>query len=249
MRGKEFEARQHEREWFHGLTVPPGTHAIVRVDGRGFSKFTEQRFAKPFDERFSGLMVATAEAMLTEFGARYVYTESDEISVLLPPDTNLFGRCVEKIVSITAGFASAVFTQHAGEPGVFDSRIWLGNTGSDVLDYFAWRQSDATRCALNGWCYWTLRNNGKTRREADQAISGASTARKNELLYGYGINFNETPAWQRRGIGLWQEEFEREGHDPVRGETVMAIRRRTRIERELPMKDDYRALLSDTLRV
>jgi hypothetical protein len=29
----------------------------------------------------------------------------------------------------------------------------------------------------------------------------------------------------------------------------MAIRRRTRIERELPMKDDYRALLSDTLRV
>ena len=249
MHGREFEARQREREWFHGLTVPPGTHAIVRVDGRGFSKFTERRFEKPFDERFSALMVATAEAMLTEFEARYVYTESDEISVLLPRDTELFGRGVEKIVSITAGVASAVFTRQAGEVGVFDSRIWLGNGTSDVLDYFSWRQADATRCALNGWCYWTLRNNGKSRREADRAISGASTGRKNELLYEHGVNFNETPSWQRRGIGLWQEEFERQGHDPVRDEPVTAIRRRTRIERELPMKDAYRTLLSDTLRV
>ncbi|MEV6610997.1 tRNA(His) guanylyltransferase Thg1 family protein [Kutzneria sp. NPDC051319] len=249
MRGQEFEARQRQREWFHGLTVPPGAHAVVRVDGRGFSRLTEERFEKPFDERFSRIMVATAEAMLGEFGARYVYTESDEISVLLPPDTNLFGRGVEKIVSITAGFASAVFTHEAGRPAVFDSRIWLGNTGEEVLDYFSWRQGDATRCALNGWCYWTLRHQGKSRREADAAMSGASTAAKNELLYGYGVNFNETPAWQRRGIGLWTEEFERPGHDPVRDRAVTAVRRRVRIERELPMKDEYRALLSDTVRV
>jgi tRNA(His) guanylyltransferase len=229
--------------------VPPGAHAIVRVDGRGFSKFTERRFEKPFDERFSVLMVAPAEAMPAEFGARYVYSESYEISMLLTRDTSLFGRGVEKIVSITAGFASAGFTQHVDEPGVFDSRTWLGNTGDDVLDYFAWRQSDATRCALNGWCYRTLRNNGKSRREADQAISGASTVRKNELLYEHGVNFNETPAWQRRGIGLWPEEFGRPGHDPVRDKAVTANRRRTRIERERPMKDDHRTLLSDTVRV
>lgn len=249
MRGKEFEARQREREWFHGLTVPPGAWPVVRVDGRSFSRFTEQRFEKPFDERFSTLMVETAEAMLTEFDARYVYTESDEISVLLPRDTGLFGRGVEKIVSITAGVASAVFSRSIGEVGVFDSRIWLGTSQEDVVDYFLWRQADASRCALNGWCYWTLRKAGRSRREADRAMSGASTAAKNELLYGLGVNFNEVPLWQRRGIGLWLEEFERPGHDPVRGIDVTATRRRVRVERELPMKDEYRTFLTDTVRV
>ena len=249
MRGREFEARQREREWFHGLTVPVGAHPIVRVDGRSFSGFTEQRFDKPFDERFSRLMVETARAMLTEFGARYVYTESDEISVLLPADTDLFGRGVEKIVSITAGLASATFTLGGGEPVVFDSRIWLGTSETDVLDYFLWRQADAARCALNGWCYWTLRKAGKSGRQADKVLTGTSTAAKNELLYAHGVNFNEVPAWQRRGIGLWLEEFERPGHDPVRGVDVVATRRRVRVERELPMKDEYRTFLTDTVRV
>ncbi|MFC0431790.1 tRNA(His) guanylyltransferase Thg1 family protein [Kutzneria buriramensis] len=249
MRGREFEARQREREWFHGLVVPRGSWPIIRVDGRGFSNFTEERFDKPFDERFSRLMVDTARAMLTEFGARYVYTESDEISLLLPADTNVFGRGVEKIVSLTAGLASAVFTHGMGEPATFDSRIWLGNNRGDVLDYFSWRQADATRCALNGWCYWTLRKAGRTSRQADKAIEGKNAAAKNELLYEEGINFNEVPAWQRRGIGLWLEEFERPGHDPITGEDVVATRRRVRVERELPMKDDYRAFLTDTVKV
>ena len=37
-------------------------------------------------------MVATAQALLTELGALYAYTESDEISVLLDPEFDLFGR-------------------------------------------------------------------------------------------------------------------------------------------------------------
>ena len=244
MRTDEVEGRQRAREWFHTLTLPPGAWTIVRVDGRGFSRFTGQHFDKPFDPRFSQLMVDTAQAMLTEFGARYAYTESDEISILLDPSRQLFGRGVEKIVSISAGFASAVFTHGDGEPAHFDSRAWIGTGPADVVDYFAWRQADASRCALNGWCYWTLRRAGDSARQATERLAGASLADKNELLFQHGINVNELPLWQRRGIGLWWENYERPGHDPVRGVDVTTTRRRVVVERELPMKDAYREFVA-----
>ncbi|MEU4690032.1 tRNA(His) guanylyltransferase Thg1 family protein [Actinoplanes sp. NPDC023714] len=170
-----------------------------------------------------------AEALLAEMGARYAYTVSDEISLLFDPGFDLFGRAVEKLVSVSAGMASAVFTREAGRAAHFDSRIWLGAGVGDVADYFSWRQADAARSALNGWCYWTLRTAGRSRREASAAIEGAGTAEKNELLFRHGINYNDVPAWQRRGIGLWWEG---------------TGRRRVVVERELPMKDAYRELVT-----
>lgn len=244
MRGDEFEAAQRAREWFHGLTVPVGVWTVVRLDGRAFSRFTEQHFDKPFDQRFADLMVETATAVLTEFDAVYAYTESDEISMLFPPSHAVFARSVEKTVSISAGVASAAFTHAAGIPAHFDSRIWIGAGPGDVVDYFSWRQADATRCALNGWCYWTLRKAGATPREATRRLEGTTTAAKNELLYGHGVNFNEVPAWQRRGVGLWWATHEHSGHDPVRGVEVTTTRRHVHVERELPMKDAYRELVN-----
>lgn len=243
MRNDDFESRQRAREYFHELTVLPGAWAVIRVDGRGFSKLTERNFEKPFDPNFSELMVHTSQRLFEELGARYVYTESDEISVLLAPDHDMFGRGVEKLVSISAGIASAEFTIAAGQAAVFDSRIWVGAGVGDVVDYFAWRQSDATRCALNGWCYWTLRKEGQSKRQATKALEHATTSEKNELLFARGVNFNELPSWQRRGLGFWQETFERKGFDPIRQVEVMAQRTRIRIERELPAKDEYRALI------
>ena len=245
MRLKDLDSRMRAREWFHSQTLLPGAWAIVRVDGRGFSRYTERHFDKPFDRRFCDLMTATAQTLLTELSGRYAYTESDEISVVLDPGFELFGREVEKLVSLTAGIASAAFTHAAGEPAVFDSRVWMGTGPDDVVDYLSWRQADAARCALNGWCYWTLRHEGCTARQADRRLAGAGVSAKNELLYARGINFNELPAWQRRGVGLWWETYEKTGHDPVRGIDVTAVRRRVRVDRDLPMKEEYRALVRD----
>jgi tRNA(His) 5'-end guanylyltransferase len=66
-------------------------------------------------------------------------------------------------------------------------------------------------------------------------------------LFGYGINFNELPAWQRRGVGLWWEIYQRPGYDPMRKIDVAAIRRRVHVERELPMKDEYRGTVDRLL--
>ncbi|MFD0850789.1 tRNA(His) guanylyltransferase Thg1 family protein, partial [Actinomadura adrarensis] len=141
MRLRDLESRMREREWFHSLTVPPGAWTVIRVDGRGFSKFTEPRFDKPFDARFSHIMTQVAEHLITELSGRYAYTESDEISVVLDPSHDMFGREVEKLVSVSAGIASAAFTHAAGEPAAFDSRIWLGTGTDDVVDYLSWRQA------------------------------------------------------------------------------------------------------------
>lgn len=237
---KDLDSRMRAREWFHAQTLLPGAWTIVRLDGRSFSRFTAEHFSKPFDARFSDLMERAARALLTELGGRYAYTESDEISVVLDPSFELFGREAEKLVSLSAGIATAAFTHAAGEPAVFDGRVWMGSGVQDVVDYLSWRQADAARCALNGWCYWTLRHEGASARAATRALEGTTTAGKNELLFERGVNFNEVPAWQRRGVGLWWETYDKAGYDPVRGRAVSVVRRRVRVERDLPMKGDYR---------
>ena len=234
-------------ECFHSLRVPPGAFIVIRVDGRSFSRFTERTVEKPFDTRFHTWMLAAAEALLKSFHGLYAYTESDEISLLLPRGSELFDREVEKLVSLSAARAASTFSIACGEAVEMDSRLWVGADEASVLDYFAWRQSDATRCALNGWCYWTLRNQGASAKKATAALERATFAEKNELLHRHGINFNTVPAWQRRGTGLYWERFEREGTDPRSGKATRATRRRIAIDEELPMKAAYRALVTRIL--
>lgn len=47
MDNDQFEALQRRREWFHGLRLLSGAWAVIRVDGRSFTSFTEDRFDKP----------------------------------------------------------------------------------------------------------------------------------------------------------------------------------------------------------
>ena len=193
MTGDEFEARMRAFEYFHNLRILPDAWVVLRVDGRGFSRFTEARFEKPFDERFHAMMVATASALLEQVQGAYAYTESDEISVLLRRDWDQFDRSLEKAVSISAGIASSAFTLACGEAAHFDSRVWVAPSAEHVVDYFRWRQSDATRCALNGWCYWTLRKEGKSVRETTRLLDRMKVSEKNELLFARGVNFNDLP--------------------------------------------------------
>ena len=241
---EELDQRMRSLEYFRSLRMVPACWPIIRLDGRGFSRMTAERFGKPFDQRFRDLMAATATVLLEELQGIYAYTMSDEISLLLPRDWALFDRRVEKVVSISAGMASATFSQAFGQAVHFDSRIWLGAEIPLVLDYFHWRKAEAANNALHCWCYWTLRNQGKSAAEATRLLKGLSAADQNELLFRQGINFNDLPQWQRRGVGLYWEHFEKQGIDPRTGETATASRRRIRADRELPMKDEYARMLS-----
>jgi tRNA(His) 5'-end guanylyltransferase len=237
------DERMRALECFVPLRLLPEAWAVLRVDGHGFHRFTEGRFERPFDERFRDLMVTTARALLEAFQGAYAYTMSDEISVLLPPQWDQFGRRLEKAISLSAGLASATFTHACGEPAHFDGRAWLGPGEAQAVDYFLWRQSDAARNALSAWCYWTLRKAGATVAEATRALDGCPSHDQHDLLMRHGIDFDELPAWQRHGVGLYWESYEKRGHDPIADKDVMATRRRIATELALPTGDDYARLL------
>ncbi|HUY48729.1 MAG TPA: hypothetical protein VMV92_23930 [Streptosporangiaceae bacterium] len=81
-------------------------------------------------------------------------------------------------------------------------------------------------------------------RQATATLNRAGTAAKNELLYQHGINFNDLPAWQRRGIGLYWQTFDKTGVNPQLRAGVTARRRRLHVDDDLPIKDDYRRLIA-----
>lgn len=233
--------------------VLPGLFMVARLDGRSFTRLTKDvcQFEAPFDVRFRDLMVATTETLMTcGFRVLYAYTESDEISLLFDSTENLFGRKLRKYVSILAGEASAQFSIKLGRAACFDCRISQLPTAGTVVDYFRWRNEDAARNALNGWCYWTLRQNGQNEQQATKALLGLSVSDKNELLFQYGINFNDLPNWQKRGVGLYWEEYSKSAVNPLTNEEVVARRRRIRTDFDLPMKNDYaqflRSIVSQT---
>jgi len=238
MKSDNLDVRMRRLECYHALEVLPGAYPIVRVDGRSFTKLT-RGMEHPFDVKFHECMVATAKALLIELGGLYAFTESDEISVLLPRDTDLFGREVEKLVSVSAGIASSTFSLELGKPGHFDGRVWVGILENDVVDYFRWRQSDAFRCCLNSWCYWTLRKAGKNAKQATEVLEGRSFSAKNELLFQHGINFNKLATWQKHGVGLYWEDFERTGFNPKTKAPTTCTRRKVLVNRDLPRGLEY----------
>ena len=39
---------------------------------------------------------------------------------------------------------------------------------------------------------------------------------KNELLFQKGINYNDLPGWQKKGVGVYFKDIEKEGFDPIK---------------------------------
>ena len=74
-------------------------------------------------------------------------------------------------------------------------------------------------------------------------LEGQSVSYKNELLFSRGINFDKLPAWQKRGIGIWREQYEKEGFNPITQEAEKAIRNRIHVEYELPLGQEYADLV------
>mgnify|MGYP003381515987 CR=1 FL=1 len=177
--------------------------------------------------------------MTCGFQVTYGYTESDEISLLFASEERSFGRKLRKYNSTLAGEASAQFSVRLGQAASFDCRVSQLPNSELVVDYFRWRNEDAARNALNSWCYWTLRKDGMNEQQATKRLLGQSVSQKNELLFEYGINFNDIPCWQKRGVGLYWEQYDKPAVNPITNEVVTARRRRIRSDFDLPMKDEY----------
>jgi tRNA(His) guanylyltransferase len=243
MKFEELDAKLRVFETAHDLCVLPGIYMVARIDGRNFTRLTKEvyKFEAPFDLQFRDYMVATVEHLMDcGFRILYGYTQSDEISLLLHPEEDSFGRKLRKLDSILAGEASAKFSVLLGGVAAFDCRISQLPSINLVVDYFRWRNEDTHRNALNAHCYWTLRKEGRSAIAATEDLAGLTISNKNELLYQRaGVNFNDLPNWQKRGIGLYWQDYQKEAINPKTGENSLATRRRVKVDLELPMKEEY----------
>lgn len=242
MKFDELDLRMRVFETAQDYCVLPNLYMVARLDGRNFTRLTHElhSFEAPFDIRFRDIMIDTARHLMNcGFRVSYGYTESDEISLLFDFSEEAFARKIRKYISILSGEASARFSLLLGAHACFDCRISQLPRREDVVDYFRWRNEDAHRNALNSHCYWRLRKNGLSVKEATNQLMGLSVSAKNELLFRHGINFNDLPLWQKRGIGLYWKKIEIQGLNPKTNKTAPALRKRIYIDYDLPMKDEY----------
>lgn len=203
------------REPFSQLQIPSHAPFYVRLDGRRFQAVSENlKTEKPFDKKFAECLVACGKAIFqSNLAPALIFVASDEINILFAY-TEPFNLRVEKINSVLAGTASSAFSlnalKHFNKSLIvaFDSRIAM-TSRERLWEYLAWRQRDAWRNHNNAYAYWLLRRLGHKPPKAAERLKGLKTKDLHELLFRHGINLAKTPTWQRRGIILCREPFQK----------------------------------------
>lgn len=228
-------------------TLLEGINVVARLDGHGFTRLIKKEWdlEKPFDIRFRDAMIETTKHLMDcGFRIIYGYTQSDEISLLFHLRDESFGRKERKLLSILAAEASVTFSMQVGRAAVFDNRLIPLPSADNVMDYFRWRQEDAHRNSLNSHCYWILRKEGVSATNAQKRMSGITNGQKNEILFERGINYNDLPLWQKRGIGMYFRDEQRQGFNPITQETTSCVRHALHVEMELPIGQEYSQLIN-----
>lgn len=169
--------------------VPGGLYPVIRVDGHCFHTFTK-KLSKPFDPHMMRAMRAAAEELVKFFQAKFAYTQSDEITVVLPDTTQAFSRKTHKLASLAASVASVAFNRsmemqddgfmarNAGRLPVFDGRCF-GLTREEVCDCIVWRQRDCIRNAVSAAAQSQFSHRELLNRNTDEKV---------EMLGGKGID-------------------------------------------------------------
>jgi tRNA(His) 5'-end guanylyltransferase len=238
-RCKQFELAEAGRRAMRGLPL------LARLDGRAFHTFTRD-LKRPYDHGMSVSMIETARYLVQEMQALVGYTQSDEITLAWyettqSPTEYVFDGRLQKIASVLAGMASARFgklvaqhlPQKADETPHFDCRVWQVPTLDDAADVFVWREDDATKNSISmaaGALY------------TDRELDGKSSSVKQEMLFQKGVNWDQYPAFFKRGTYLQRRTFAKTLTDEERARIPEAHRpapdatfqRTSVVELELP---------------
>jgi tRNA(His) 5'-end guanylyltransferase len=194
-----------------GHRLMPRLPICARIDGKRFSRFTEG-LARPYDARLSRLMVETATFLLEESVAKVAYTQSDEISLLWhdedPKAQPFLDARVQKLTSILASMATAFFNgklaaaipERAGVLALFDCRVWAVPNREEAANVLLWREQDATKNSVSM----------AARAHFSHAeVMNLNSAQLHELLFQKGVNWNDYPAFFKRGTFVQRRPTER----------------------------------------
>jgi tRNA(His) guanylyltransferase len=167
----EFGNRMKDLErQYTSLVVPNSDILCVRLDGKGFSKFTKP-FTKPFDQSLIDVMVETTKSLVKELNPRIAYVQSDEITLIFSATEkqteHIFGGKVSKINSIMASICSVNFnhfltktvspTKHAGNGlAYFDCRAWGVSSKIEASNVLLWRVQDCRKNSISSTFRWNF---------------------------------------------------------------------------------------------
>ena len=65
-----------------------------------------------------------------------------------------------------------------------------------------------------------------------------------QILFERGINYNDLPLWQKRGIGMYFRDEQRQGFNPITQEITSCVRHALHVEMELPIGQEYSQLIN-----
>ena len=222
-------------EVYSSLKVPKNSKIIVRLDGRSFHKLAKDlNLVKPYDENFYRVMSKVCNDLFKEFSPVFVYTFSDEISLLL--EKIPFDGRIEKINSVIASFTSSSFVLHYDEnfkkPPSFDSRI-IPISDEDVLKYFKWRQDESWKNCIASHGISFLKSKYSNKR-ANDMITGLKSSEIHELLYQNGINLNDVETYKKRGIAVYRKNKKVVGFNKKENREQVSYRTYTYVDWEVP---------------
>lgn len=143
------------------------TYTIIRLDGKAFHTFTKG-LDRPWDDDLILLMDGVTSYLCKNIqGAKFAYTQSDEISIILTDFDKLetdawFGGNIQKMVSVSASMATYAFTvgmmnlnkkkfykqDGTSKEVSFDARVFSIPTKTEAINYMVWRQQDAIRNSI-----------------------------------------------------------------------------------------------------
>lgn len=225
-----------EYEVYSSLRVPKNSKIIMRLDGRSFHTLARDLdLIKPYDENFYKVMSQVCMELFKEFSPLFVYTFSDEISLIF--DKVPFDGRLEKINSVVAGFTSSSFALNYNcefkKPPAFDSRI-IPVSDDDVLKYFRWRQDECWRNCVNSHGISFLKSK-YSNSQANDKINGMNLSDIHELLFENGINLNDVETYKKRGIGVYRQNKKIVGFNKKENMNQTSYRTHVFADWELPI--------------
>ncbi len=184
-----------------GRRFMPLLPVVARLDGKGFSRFT-RALERPFDRRLSQLMIDMTIELVECTNACIGYTQSDEITLIWysdePKRQIYFDGRIHKLLSVLAATASVYFNaelphripEKAGTRPVFDCRAFTVPTTAEATNVLLWRESDATRNSLSM---------AARAHYSHKQLDSQGHRQLHDLLMAKGINWNDYPAFFKRG--------------------------------------------------
>ncbi|ABN67249.2 predicted protein [Scheffersomyces stipitis CBS 6054] len=231
--------KQFERENY----LLPDTYIVIRVDGKGFHKFSQEyEFDKPNDIRALNVMNRAAQAVVESYSdVLMAYGDSDEYSFLLRKNCQLYERREMKLITMFSSMISTNYFYFWNEefpekklkqsrlPN-FDARAVLYPNFALIKDYFSWRQVDCHINNLYNTTFWALvLKGGMTPQEAENRLIGTVASDKNEILFSqFGINYNNEPEIFKKGTIIMRELDEEDSRD----EKELSARQKQRIDKK-----------------